>query len=233
MSTNEYQEFVIDTFTAMLSMCKVKKYTAEMFCSVANDMKCLINHYASMYKNKDTYENLWQYSKMEYYKPLLMSENAFHILEKNDGCYMSYKTAHKGNMDELLYWEHITPNEIVWKRICLAYKKLLSDIIEENNLRDEIKKCFSNHRLVLLTKSESDKLDKEGGRTGQKITEVREAGADINVAAYRIKLLFDEGIVKYMYLNGEMLSKEKIVDNNGSFIDKGLEYFTKDFFVIE
>jgi SMC interacting uncharacterized protein involved in chromosome segregation len=170
---------------------------------------------------------------MEFYKPLLMSENAHRILENNKGSYMSYKTTRKGNMDELLYWEHITPNEIVWERICLAYKKFLSNIIEENSLREEVKKCFSNHRLILLTKSESDKLDKKGGRTGQKITAIREADANINVAAYRIKLLFDEDIVKYMYLNGNMLSKEKIVNNNGSFIDKGLEYFTKDFFVIK
>ena len=48
MSTNEYQEFVIDTFTATLSMCKAKNYTSEMFSLVAKDMKCLINHYASM-----------------------------------------------------------------------------------------------------------------------------------------------------------------------------------------
>lgn len=80
MNTNEYQEFVIDTFVNTLSMCKDKNYICKIFSVIAKDMKCLINHYASMYKHNDTYENLWQNSKFEFYESLLMSENAHRIL---------------------------------------------------------------------------------------------------------------------------------------------------------
>ena len=87
MNTNEYQEFVIDTFVNTLSMCKDKNYTCKMFSIIAKDMKCLINHYASMYKHKDTYENLWQDSNFEFYESLLMSENAHRILVGKEGSY--------------------------------------------------------------------------------------------------------------------------------------------------
>ena len=226
------QEFVIDTFFATLCACKEKNYTAAVFSAIGKDMKSLINHYASMYKYNGVYKNLWQNSKFDHYAPLLMSEKAYHIFSNNKDSYQKYKASHKENTDELLYWEHITPNEVVWQRICNVYHRLISANIEESNLKNEVEKCFSNHKLLLLTKTESNKLDEIGGRTGKAIDIIRNSDASINVAAYRIKLLFDEGIINYMYLNKKRLSKNEIVNDNGCFVDKGLSYFTDNSFVI-
>lgn len=135
----------------------------------------------------------------------------------------------------MLYWEHITPNEVVWKRICFVYKEFLSNNIEENCLRDNIKKCFTNHRLVLLTKSESDNLDKKGGRTGNLITNSRDDQGILqsNIAEQRISLLFtDDCGVNSLYLNNEPLKQADIFDENYNFSEKVKSYFSNDLFVI-
>ena len=232
MGIHEYQEFVIDTLVNTIDSCKSKNYSGNMFSLIAKDLKCLINHYASMYKYNDTYENLWQDSKFEFYGSLLMSDNAHRIFKDKKGSYIKYKDNHKGKNEELLYWEHITPNEIVWKRICLVYEKFWADNIEETTLRHEVEKCFFAHKLVLLTKKESKDLDKKWGRNGQRIDAIKDANPIVNIAAYRIKKLFEDDIVKCMWVGKKQLFQNDIVDENGNFVNEGLAYFTSEDFVL-
>ena len=119
MSTNEFQDYVVDTFVSIITMCKENnKYSKELFSSYGSMQtlkKGLITHYPSIYKKGHSSINLWQQAKIEDFKPLLMSANAYEIFNNKDNkklSYKKYKNLHKEDEKKLLYWEHITPNDI-------------------------------------------------------------------------------------------------------------------------
>ncbi len=235
---NEFQEYAIEMFVAAICMCKEKSISKNVFLSHGSKQTLkagLITHYPSMYKHRDSYENLWQDAKIEFYKPLLMSENAYHIFKNNKGSYKKYKEIHKGENEKLLYWEHITPNEIVWKRILNVFDEYMSDIITDKNvLRQKISDCFYGHRLLMITKAEELLLDSTGGRTGQKTaaTDDRQNILKANIAEHRIKCLLTKCNVNHLYLDGIKLKKSEIIDENYNFIGVVKEYFEKGSFVI-
>ncbi len=230
MKTNEFQEFVIEVFASTIKTCKDKNISQTAFLTGSGALKGLINHYASMYKNNDSYKNLWQTANFEDFKPLLMSENAYYLFKDKKGSYKKYKDSHKENDNELLYWEHITPNDVIWTRILNVFDDYIAETFNDVNvLKKKISNCFNEHRLLMLTKAEQLLLDRKGGRTGKKIIDKY---TNQSIAEQRIHLLLTECNVCSLYLNGNELKATEIFDENHKFAGEVKDYFTKEFFVI-
>ena len=234
---NEFQEYVIDMFMSTICMCKEKKFSKKVFLSHGSKQTLkagLITHYPSMYKLGESYKNLWQNTNIEFYSPLLMSENAYQIYINNKGSYMKYKEDNKGKNEQLLYWEHITPNEVVWNRILKVFDDYMADIISDSNvLKERITNCFYGHRLLMITKKEELMLDQTGGRTGKKITAYNNQDlSNVNIAEKRIHCLLTQCDVKSLRLNGQKFKMSEIIDDNYNFVGLIKDYFTNSSFVI-
>ena len=168
-----------------------------------------------------------------------MTKNVYSIVEevkKNyNGSYAKYKEKHKNDETNLIYWEHITPNEIVWQRVVDVFDNYNKSSFTYDELRAKIKDCFYGHRLILITKAEQIKLDKIGGRTGERVNGMDNINniKSRNIAEKRIQLLFEQCGVDSLYFNGKTLEEKDLFDYDGNFINEVKEYFAECNFSIE
>ncbi len=261
MEKKSFQNYVINSITSILNNCIDKNVPTEVFESEGSRKTIkngFIAHYASIYYDtiSEGFANFWQSSNIRHCRNILMSQKAYDIYDSIRGnalyksrkekngidkySYAKYKTTHT-NPCELLYWEHISPNGSVWEEI----KKLYSDGLKNNSkiISTDVKKCFSEHSLLLITQEEAAKLDANGSRDGQKAINEYRALSLHSVAAYRIKMLFDDVKIGSLYLYDkekehclqepflQFTSFNEIYDGNG-FIGKVKDYFENNDFTI-
>ena len=158
---NEYQKWAINLLVNILNDTNLnsKQHLSDhgYKYSLKNGVVC---HYASMYWNGEEYINMWQtnFNSKRYKgaeKPLLMSKRAYEIITKIKDVNDETQFRDKENRNKpLLHWEHITPNGYVYKKLLLLSK--------EKILKKDVENCFRHHKIVLLSKEESSKLDGKG-----------------------------------------------------------------------
>ena len=239
-SKDNFQEFVIGTICNYLNYCKDNKISKSLFESYGAKYAVkngLISHYASIYKlhTSGKFINLWQKTfnktgenkNIKFCDTLLMSKSAFELLNKIqkivDGeksginSYYEYRKNHNKSYkakDELLYWENITPNGVVFDKICKLYAKHKNYDIEIQI--NEVKKCFKNHKLLLLTKAEAEFLDKSFRSNGE--------------AFERISYLYEKNDFA-LCLKGEYFERNEALSEN-DFIGVVKKYFEDTCFII-
>lgn len=235
---NAFQDFVITIICNYLNYCKNNNVSEQLFKSYGAKYAIkngFISHYASIYQlqGEEQFVNIWQ--KIYYYansneknfikNNLLMSEKANSLLEKicvdiSNKKVCSYSDYRKHNeikedKSQQLYWEHITPNSAVFDRICNLYMEHKDD--SQKFCIDDVKKCFKNHKLVLLTKAEAEFLDKKFRSSGN--------------AEKRIEYLYSlKDFV--LHINGKRVNKQSALNENG-FIGEIKKYFEQGNFIVD
>jgi len=194
----KFQDWCIESLEVMLNSENFIDETG----GYKNAVKNLITHYASMYEideGKKEYINIWKTLNNE---KILISAEAKRILDKSPS---------KDEKIKELHWEHITPNEVV-------YKKLMQLVKNKPVTKERIKDCFAEHKLVLISKEESRHLDGAG-------EDYKSSGT----AKERLKHLQKNNIVKYYIFDSkEKEYKEILWETNEKIPDEIINYLTSD-----
>lgn len=193
----KFQDWCIETLEVMLNSENFIDETG----GYKNAVKNLITHYASMYEideGKKAYINIW---KTLINEKILISEKAKEILDKSQS---------KDEKIKDLHWEHITPNEVV-------YKKLMQLVKNKTVSKERIKDCFAEHKLVLISKKESQHLDGAG-------EDYKSSGT----AKERLKHLQKNNVKYYLFDSKEKEYKEIPWETNEKIPDEITNYLTSD-----
>lgn len=165
-----YQDWCVDTVVFILNeVCKYKMTHGDQGYKYV--LKAIISHYASMYstdvktiskrKNGRTrlHLNLWwdhlnKDNARYFFTPLIVSKDAYIIYAKFLENATKGFSSQKDKLKKQLHLEHITPAEYI-------YQKLgnLSKVCALN-----VKGCFAQNKLILITKKEQGVLDGKGSR---------------------------------------------------------------------
>lgn len=165
-----YQDWCVDTIVFILNERRKYQMTHgdQGYKYV---LKAIISHYASMYytgvkivsKRKNGRDrlhlNLWwdhlnQDNARYFFTPLIVSKDAYATYTKSLDSTTNGFSSKKEELKKRLHLEHITPTEYIYKK--------LENLPEVSVLN--VKRCFAQSKLILITKEERGILDGKGSQ---------------------------------------------------------------------
>lgn len=162
------QEWVKDIIFSIISLMKTNDYNGDI---ATEGYKYTINgavdNYSQTYWDQDKQKNIsmfHRYNKfgVRFYRNILMSQNAYKCMlefskEEPNMDKQTKKDAIK-LMNKKLHGEHLTPQAFTRHKL----NELLKESLTDDELMDRIQYAFSDAKLCIITKNESDILDGKG-----------------------------------------------------------------------